>query len=172
MNSLQANQAYLFSLFILNGILIGIVFDIFRILRKSFKTTDFITYIEDTLFWIVSGMITIYFLFVFNNGEIRFYIFIGIFLGVALYILSISKYFININVKLIAILKNIIGKILSIILYPIKLILKMMKKTFLRPISFVFINIRKIMTKNTIKLKDNLKKLNNNAKKTDIKKDF
>lgn len=172
MNSLQANQAYLFSLFILNGILIGIVFDIFRILRKSFKTTDFITYIEDTLFWIASGIITIYFLFVFNNGEIRFYIFIGIFLGVALYILSISKYFIKINVKLIALLKNLLEKFLCVILYPIKLILKILKRTFLRPISFVFINLRKITTKTATKVKNNLKILNNSTKKTDIKKDF
>lgn len=74
------NQAYLFLIFIANGFLIGIVFDIFRILRKSFETSNFVTYIEDILFWIISALIVMYSLFVFNNGQFRAYIFIGIFL--------------------------------------------------------------------------------------------
>ena len=44
------NQAYLFLIFIINGIVIGLLFDIFRILRKSFKTSDIITYVQDILF--------------------------------------------------------------------------------------------------------------------------
>ena len=44
---MASNQAYLFLIFTINGILIGFLFDIFRILRKSFKTNDLITYIED-----------------------------------------------------------------------------------------------------------------------------
>ena len=44
------NQAFTFIIFILNGFIIGILFDIFRILRKSFKTPDSITYIEDIIF--------------------------------------------------------------------------------------------------------------------------
>ena len=51
------NQAYLFCIFIINGIIIGILFDFFRILRKTFKTSDLITYIEDSLFWILTGII-------------------------------------------------------------------------------------------------------------------
>ncbi len=61
------NQAYSFIIFIINGILIGILFDIFRILRKSFKTSDFITCIEDVIFWILTGIISLYFIFCFNN---------------------------------------------------------------------------------------------------------
>ena len=51
------NQANLFLIFVINGILIGVLFDIFRILRKSFKTSDVITTIEDILFWIITGII-------------------------------------------------------------------------------------------------------------------
>ena len=66
------NQAYLFCIFIINGIIIGVLFDFFRILRKTFKTSDLITYIEDSLFWILTGIIILYSIFVFNNGEITF----------------------------------------------------------------------------------------------------
>ena len=37
-------------IYILCGLAIGIFFDIFRILRKTFKTSNFMTYIEDTIF--------------------------------------------------------------------------------------------------------------------------
>ena len=85
------NQAYLFCIFIINGIIIGILFDFFRILRKTFKTSDLITYIEDSLFWILTGIIILYSIFVFNNGEIRFFIFFGIILGVFLYMLLLVR---------------------------------------------------------------------------------
>lgn len=68
----MANQAYIFIVFIINGILIGILFDCFRILRKSFKTSDLITYIEDILFWVIAGIVTLYFIFYYNNRRNSF----------------------------------------------------------------------------------------------------
>ena len=85
------NQAYLFLIFIVNGLIIGFLFDLFRILRLSFKTKDFVTYLEDITFWILTGFIVLYSIFVFNNGEIRFYIFLGIALGVLLYMTIFSS---------------------------------------------------------------------------------
>jgi len=146
---MENNQAYIFLLFILNGICIGIFFDIFRILRRSFKTSDFITYIEDIIFWILSGLTTLYFIFAFNNGEIRLYIFLGIILGISIYILSVSKYFIRINVKIINAIKDTLTKILTIILYPIK---KITKIIFFRPVSFIFINVKKFYIQNITKI--------------------
>ena len=59
------NQAYLFLIFTINGIIIGLLFDFFRISRKVFNTKDVVTYIEDVLFWILSGAIVLYSIFVF-----------------------------------------------------------------------------------------------------------
>ena len=92
MNLETINQAYLFLIFIVNGLIIGTIFDIFRILRKSFKTPNIVTYIEDVIFWVVSALIVMYSLFVFNNGEFRAYIFIGILLGAVIYMLFFSKF--------------------------------------------------------------------------------
>lgn len=100
-------QAYLFLVFAINGIFIGLLFDIFRILRKGFKTSDIITYIQDILFWILTGFILLYSVFTFSNGEVRFYMFLGVFLGCLIYMLMFSKYFVNINVKIILRIKNI-----------------------------------------------------------------
>ena len=59
------NQALVFSIFIINGLIIGFIFDIFRILRLSFKTKDIVTYIEDILFWIITGVVILYSIFIF-----------------------------------------------------------------------------------------------------------
>lgn len=129
------NQAYLFLIFVLNGILIGFLFDIFRILRISFKTKDFITYIEDILFWIITGGIILYSIFVFNNGEIRFFIFLGIVIGIILYMTLFSTYIVKGSVEIIKIIK-----------IPFLFVFKILKKIFFKPISFITINIKKILS--------------------------
>ena len=131
------NQAYLFLIFVINGLLIGLLFDAFRILRISFKTKDFITYIEDILFWIMTGSLVLYSIFVFNNGEIRFYIFLGIVIGIILYITLFSKYIIKFSVFIIKYLKKLFIKIFQILSIPIKIIKK--------PITLITINIKKFI---------------------------
>lgn len=158
------NQAYLFMMFIVNGVLIGFLFDIFRILRKTFKTNDIITYIEDISFWILTGLLTLYFVFYYNNGEIRFYIFLGIILGILIYILTISKYIIKFSVTIINFIKDIVNKVIKFVFYPLKLIINFLRKILFRPISFIFINIRKYFTKNNTYLLNIFKKTNKTTK--------
>ena len=124
------NQANLFLIFTINGILIGLLFDIFRILRKSFKTSDIITYCEDLLFWILTGFLLLYSIFTFSNGELRFYMFLAVFCGCLIYMLLFSKYFIGINVKIIEIIKKIVITVFSVIILPIKIVIKFFKNTF------------------------------------------
>lgn len=131
------NQAYLFIIFCATGILIGLIFDIFRIIRKLFKTPDFLTYIEDICFWIISGLILIYFIFIFNNGEIRLYMFIAISLGIITYILTFSRFFVIIGYKFSNFVKKLI---INILIIP----LKILKKLLFRPITFISINISNI----------------------------
>lgn len=140
------NQATLFLIFVVNGILIGLLFDIFRILRRSFKTSDIITYMQDILFWILTGIIVLYSIFVFNNGEIRFFMFLAIALGTTFYMLTLSSYIIKVNVAIITFLKKLICQILKITIIPFKVIYKAIRKLLFKPISFIIINIRKNFT--------------------------
>lgn len=138
------NQIYLFAIYMLCGIVIGIGFDIFRVLRKSFRTSDMVTYIEDILFGILTGIFLIIMLFIFNNGQLRFFIFIAIFLGLLLYLLTISKYFIKINVIILTFIK----KLVHMILYPIQKLYKIMTK----PFYFLIINLKKLHIRKSKKL--------------------
>lgn len=156
------NQSYLFLIFCINGIIIGLLFDFFRILRRSFKTHDIVTYIQDVLFWILTGVILLYSIFTFNNGEIRLFMFLGIALGIIFYMLCISSYIIKINVTIINFFKNIIIKIFNIISIPFKAVYNLIRKIFFKPISFFIINIRKSSTnflKNSYQNLKNTKKV-------------
>ena len=173
-----SNQAYVFFVFILVGFIIGILFDIFRVLRRTFKTTDFITYIEDILFWILSGIIVLYAIFKFNNGDIRGYIIIGILIGSSIYLMVFSKTFIKFSVNIINFIKRVILQTLKIITYPLKKILRI----FIKPVNFIFINIsktaknllRKILSKISINniIKEILGKKLKKKKKYKIKAGF
>lgn len=167
MDTAIVNQAYLFGIYAICGIVIGILFDLFRILRQSFKTPDIITYIEDIIFGILTGIFLIFMIFVFSNGELRFYIFFALILGLSIYLLTISKYFIKFNVKIITTIKNIIIKVFSLILYPIVMIKNFILKLVLRPFRILTININ-----NVIKTKKSKIKTKKIKKKEKNKKDF
>lgn len=140
------NQIYLFLVYLICGSIIGVFFDIFRILRKSFKTSDFVTYIEDLLFGIITGLFLIFVIFIFNNGELRFYIFAALALGLILYFVTISKLFIKISVYILVTAKKSIIKIISILFFPIKIMLKYIKKylskVILKPFRILIINLK------------------------------
>ena len=151
------NQLYIFLCFFLTGIVIGVLFDIFRILRRSFKTWDIVTYVQDFIFWILTGVILLYSIFTFNNGELRAFVFVGILLGVTLYILLISKFFIKIAVKIILMIKKIL-------FYPINLI----KKYIIKPISeFVIKYIIRPFSSKISKIHFKFPKINLKKKKSD-----
>lgn len=149
------NQLYLFLIFTINGIIVGLLFDFFRISRKVFSTNDVVTYIEDILFWILAGAIVLYSIFIFNNGELRLYMFLGILLGAFIYLLFVSSYIIKINIKII----NMVKKIFKFAILPFNFIYKILQKTFFKPFTFLFINFRKIFTKFGTKIYHNLKSL-------------
>lgn len=120
MNIEIITQLNTFIIYFILGILIGLFFDLFRILRKTFKTPDFLTYIEDILFGCITGAVLLWILFVFNNGELRFYMFFALILGSLSYLITLSKYFIKFNVKIFIMIKNILYKVFSLLFSPIK----------------------------------------------------
>jgi len=132
------NQAYLFLVFSLTGVAIGILFDFFRILRRTIKTSNFITYIEDILFWILTGLLILYNIWFFNNGEIRIYMFLGIIIGVLIYMSTLS----NILIKIFS---SILKTIIKIVEVPFKAIFTFFRK-IITAIVTIFIKITKKFT--------------------------
>lgn len=133
-------QLFCLIAFTATGIVIGVLFDIFRILRRSFKTADWLTTLQDILFWILAGFVILFSIFKFNNGEIRSYIFVGISLGVLIYMLTLSKYIVRCSVIIIKFIKKIIS-------YPVNLIIKITNFLIIKPIKFLVKKISKFFKK-------------------------
>lgn len=128
------SQAYIFLCTIILGMAVGLIYDIFRISRKLFKTRNFIVHIEDVTFWILVSVVIFGGLFLSNAGEIRGYALIGIVLGTVLYALIISHFVIKISISVITAISNISIFIYKKIKPPIRFLIRL----FIAPIVFVY----------------------------------
>lgn len=124
MNVVVSNQLYVFGYAILYGVMLGISYDIIRIFRRIVKHSRFAIGLEDFFFWLSAGLIIFAYIFEVNQGTMRGFIFIGLILGITIYMLTVSKLFIIQITKLIKLLIKLIKIIINIILTPIKVLLK------------------------------------------------
>ena len=125
---IAVDQAKIFLIFIIVGILISFIFDMFRIVRKVYKFTDIMIYIQDVLFWILAGLILLFSIFKFNSGSIRLYLFFSVFIGAILYTCSISSIITNIGTGVLKVLNTILNYIIKILFIPIKVVHKIICK--------------------------------------------
>lgn len=111
------NQLISFVIYVAIGIILGVIFDFFRAFRKSIKHSNIATYIEDIIYVIIAFLIVVVALQIFSDGELRFYIFLGIIIGNVIYFALISKYLLKVETF-------ILEWLIKIIKYPINLIEK------------------------------------------------
>lgn len=118
------SQEQIFILFFIIGLIIGIIFDFFRAIRKNFKSSDFTTLIEDIVFLGFTTFLIIFSVIRINGGEVRFYLFLAIFFGILLYSLTIS----NLCVIIFSVIVRICKKMLQIPFLMFKKVVKALKK--------------------------------------------
>lgn len=129
MNDSLMLELHIFLTSIYGGIIVGLVYDLYKSLRYLSKPSKIITYIGDFLFWIIMSYIFFYTLVKINWGEIRGYILFGFFLGIIIYMIVFSKYIYPIFVKMTALIKKCVVFTTSSILYPFKYLKKRSFKT-------------------------------------------
>lgn len=85
-------QIYIFMLTIYGGMIAGFAYDLYRGIRRSFKTGRWVTALLDTMFIITLGAIIVAVMYAANAGDLRLYTFVGFVLGFALYLAGISPF--------------------------------------------------------------------------------
>lgn len=80
----------------LGGILAGVFFDGYRLLR-GFKLPKFVIIIEDLLFWILCSLIVFTFLLVFNYAFLNIYVYSFLAIGLICYLTFFSKYIVRVE---------------------------------------------------------------------------
>lgn len=135
-----STQAVFFLAAALAGALLGVFYDVFRLVRRFLRHKTAVVAIEDALFWLLSTAFVFIFLLRLNFGELRGFTFIGLGLGTFIYFLLISPFFI----KLATI-------IISAVFRPVKKTLKFGQKS----VKIVYQSVRRRMPRGKQKQSDN-----------------
>lgn len=84
-------QVEAFMLTVVIGMVMGLMFDTYRILRGILRLKIVVTHIADLLFWLAVTAVVFLGLLLGNWGEVRFYVFLGLMLGGAVYYKFFSR---------------------------------------------------------------------------------
>ncbi len=147
--SVNAQTLLFFSTIAVGGIL-GFIYDIFRIFRRLFKHGNFLTQIEDLIYWLLASFIMFYFMLNENYGEIRIFSMIGALIGVILYFFAISPFVLKVSLTILNIAKQILTVTFKILFFPIKILLKILyiPYNFVKPsLLNVISNVKKLLQK-------------------------
>lgn len=114
-------QLSYFSSSIISGMLVGIMYDLYRILRGNSNGKVSVA-ISDILFWIFEALVIFIFLMLTSNGDLRYYTFIGIILGLFIYFKILTNIIQIIIIRFLLLISKLFSIIKNIIMLPINLI--------------------------------------------------
>ncbi len=139
---------------VLWGIILLVIYDGVRVFRRIVKHTKAAEWLEDILFWVISGCLIFRMMYQMNDGRIRSFSILGVTLGMIMYHYSVSSFLVKRMSQgihgLIHIIKNVIlflMKPLTFLLKRLKWILEFFLKLFRRPLRFLRKSLKKLTKK-------------------------
>ncbi len=91
MAALIYDEVELFVVCLALGMVLAFVYDCVRIFRLFFNHKDWLVDVEDLAFWLFTAWLVFRTLFLYNRGALRGYAFLGMFIGVVFYVLTLSR---------------------------------------------------------------------------------
>ncbi len=85
-----SQETYILLITVCGGMLIGFMYDLYCIIRKLFNPRKIATMMQDLVFWVFIFIVAFYVLVFSNEGEIRYYNFLGFIIGASFYRFSLS----------------------------------------------------------------------------------
>ena len=106
---------------ILSGILIGVLYDLYNIIRGA-KVPKIIIMVEDILFWIFTSLAVFTFLLYQNYAFLNPYVYVFMIVTLVIYLKFISPIVLKIELYLISIFGKMIRVVFKTVIYPFKVI--------------------------------------------------
>ena len=106
---------------ILSGILIGVLYDLYNIVRGA-KVPKIIIMVEDILFWIFTSLAVFTFLLYMNYAFLNPYVYVFMIVTLVIYLKFISPMVLKIELYLISIFGKAIRIVFKTVIYPVKVI--------------------------------------------------
>lgn len=144
-----ADQTRLFLLALGLGFLLGVVYDLFRVIRMAFTMRRAGVFIQDVLFFLTCAAATFIFLLAVNQGEIRGFIIAGESLGFLIYYFSFGL----LAIKVSSFLVQTVRRFFHLVSLPFRALFRLMRRLFGK----IGISVKKTSKKIAKKSKFNLK---------------
>lgn len=129
-------QAMLFLLTIGMGGGMGLLYDALRIFRHALPHKPVWVQIEDGLFWFLAVFLVFGVMLHASSGEIRFFSILGLFGGMGLYWLTLSRLVIAVSDRVIRLIKYLLRLFLQILLTPFRLLWMPFRRPVKKIVSF------------------------------------
>lgn len=101
MADLIYEELELFAICLLLGAALAAFYDGVRIFRMLFRHANWLVDLEDLAYWILTGWMVFKTLFYFNRGALRGYAFLGLILGVVIYVMTLSHLILFLTEKML-----------------------------------------------------------------------
>lgn len=139
MQPLQA-QLVSFLITVIAGMAAGLLYDLYILLRRTIRPKRWVTDLGDLLFWLLAIGTVYGILLIFNWGEVRLYVFIGLVVGAVLYYNLLSKVFVMVITKVVQGIATFVTYLWMAITFPFQLA----KRIILIPLGIIGILLSKI----------------------------
>ena len=123
-----SQQAAVFLFAVAFGTALGVLYDIFRIIRIAVKCGTVSVFLQDLVFFTFCALLTFLYIFYTNSGDVRFFIIFGEFLGFVLYICSVGALVMRAAPVLITAVKRVLRVIFNIISKPFVMFVQIAKQ--------------------------------------------
>ncbi len=140
------NELRLFGCCLLCGTILGLLFDLFRIPRRLYRINDGWTLVQDLLYFMLAGGLTIYTLFTTNAGVLRGFELVALGLGFLGYQFFLSRWLLPLLVKTAKILLWLAKKILFFVFFPLRICVK--------PVIIISVSLRHFLHRSRRKLSE------------------
>lgn len=148
---------------VMGGMFLGLIWDIYRLIRHYGKLNGLGTLIGDILYWIISIKFSTQLILDISYGNVRFFILVGFMAGALLYFYGISRYNLKLSIFIIDSILKVIKTVIHLLIDPVKFVIRKLKE-LLYPFKLKYIKIRDRTKKRYKFLKFKLKKVSKNRK--------
>lgn len=168
MSAVPYSQEIMFLTAFFGGALLGLMWDVYRLIRHFFKIGRLGLIVGDVMYWIASLYFGLNIIVYISWGNIRLFILLGFILGGLVYSWLLSDIILGFLINLINFVIILIKKLYIIIISPLKILIKRLKN-FLIPYK-ISITTKIRNKRKFLKVKYNELKLSRKAKKERKKK--
>lgn len=120
-------QLTVFGLSILLGCGLGVLYDVFRLLRLLVRFGPAAIFLQDLLFWLAAALLTFFYIFAANSGQIRWFILFGALLGAVIYHLTLGEMVIRFLRAAIDLIRRVLTRFIHFVLFPFVVISRGMR---------------------------------------------